>query len=61
MRCARAWADTFDLRVLEPPLELAPYAVLQLWHPRHEADAGHRWLRQQVMEAARATRPRKRK
>jgi DNA-binding transcriptional LysR family regulator len=59
-RLARAWAEAFDLRVLEPPLPFAPYAVVQLWHPRHEADAGHRWLRQQVMEAARATRPRKR-
>lgn len=59
-RLARAWADAFDLRVLEPPVPFAPYAVVQLWHPRHEADAGHRWLRQQVMEAARATRPRKR-
>jgi DNA-binding transcriptional LysR family regulator len=60
-RLARAWAETFDLRVLEPPVPFAPYAVVQLWHPRHEADAGHGWLRQQVAEAARATRPRKRK
>jgi DNA-binding transcriptional LysR family regulator len=60
-RLARAWAERFGLRVLEPPLAFEPYAVVQLWHPRHEADEGHRWLRQQVMEAARATRPRRRK
>jgi DNA-binding transcriptional LysR family regulator len=60
-RLARTWAETFELRVLEPPVPFAPYAVVQLWHPRHEADAGHRFVRQQVMQAARATRPRKRK
>ena len=60
-RLARAWAETFGLRVLEPPIPFAPYAVVQLWHPRHEADEGHQWLRQQVMLAAGATRPRRRK
>lgn len=60
-RLARAWAETFDLRVLEPPLPFAAYAVVQLWHPRHEGDDGHGWLRHQVMQAARATRPRKRR
>lgn len=60
-RLARAWADALGLRVLEPPLPLPPYAVVQLWHPRHDADEGHRWLRQQVLDAARATKPRKRR
>lgn len=60
-RLAEAWAERLDLRVLEPPLTFAPYAIVQLWHPRHEADAGHGWLRRHVMEAARATRPRKRR
>lgn len=59
-RLAKAWAGSFGLRVIEPPIPLEPYPVLQLWHPRHDADEGHRWLRQQVVEAARATRPRKR-
>lgn len=60
-RLAQAWAERLQLRVLEPPLAFTPYAIVQLWHPRHEADAGHRFLRRHVMEAARATRPRKRR
>ena len=60
-RLARSWAARFDLRVLEPPLAFEPYAVVQLWHPRHHDDPGHEWLRAQVAAAARATRPRKRR
>jgi len=62
-RLALAWADRLDLRVLEPPsaLGLEPYAIVQVWHPRHEADPAHRWLRRHVFEATRATRPRRKR
>ncbi len=59
-RLARAWAERLALRVLEPPLPLRPYPVVQIWHPRHDADAGHQWLRQHVMATAKTTRPRRR-
>lgn len=37
----------FDL-----PLSLAGITVSQMWHPRLDADAGHRWLRALVLDAA---------
>lgn len=39
---------TFDLPVSAPAI-----TVSQIWHPRMDADAGHRWLRSQVFEAFR--------
>ncbi|MFT4076521.1 MAG: LysR family transcriptional regulator [Asticcacaulis sp.] len=38
----------FDLPVRSPAI-----TVSQIWHPRMDADAGHRWLRSQVFEAFR--------
>ena len=36
------------------PLELSPLTISMAWHPRHEADGAHRWLRDSVRDAARA-------
>jgi DNA-binding transcriptional LysR family regulator len=52
-RAARAMAPRFGLRLLEPPIELRPYALGLLWHPRFDADEGHRWLREALIRAAR--------
>jgi len=38
----------FDLPVATPPI-----TVSQVWHPRMDADGGHRWLRARVFEAFR--------
>ena len=38
----------FDLPVATPGI-----VVSQVWHPRQDADAGHRWLRSMVFEAFR--------
>jgi DNA-binding transcriptional LysR family regulator len=38
----------FDLPVATPEI-----TVSQIWHPRMDADAGHRWLRSMVFEAFR--------
>lgn len=53
-RVAKATASDFGLRILEPPLELEPYALKQVWHPRWDADAGHRFLREALARAAQA-------
>ncbi|MFJ5803175.1 LysR family transcriptional regulator [Streptomyces decoyicus] len=53
---ARAAASTvrgLGLRTLPIPLELPPMTMEMAWHPRQEADAGHRWLRGMVREAVR--------
>ncbi len=51
-RVARATVSDFGLRILEPPLELQPYALKQVWHPRWDGDAGHRFLRDALARAA---------
>jgi DNA-binding transcriptional LysR family regulator len=56
-RVARATAERFGLRVVEPPIELPPYVFQQIWHPRNHADAAHRWLREAFVGAVRASRP----
>lgn len=52
-RVAERLAPTFGLRLLEPPLELRPYALSLLWHPRSDADPAHRFLREALLRAAR--------
>ena len=41
-----------DLAIHETPLALDPVHVEMVWHLRRDADAAHRWLRQQVLQAA---------
>ena len=40
--------ELFDL-----PIPMPEIVVSQIWHPRMDADAGHRWLRAMVFEAFR--------
>lgn len=51
-RLATLYAEALGLRVHEPPLALAPYALSLIWHPRLDADPGHRWLRETIVAAA---------
>ncbi|MFZ4649863.1 MAG: LysR family transcriptional regulator [Rubrivivax sp.] len=50
----RAFAREFALQVLEPPLRLPRIRYGAYWHERSQKDAGHRWLRRMVQEAAAA-------
>jgi DNA-binding transcriptional LysR family regulator len=52
-RIARRLAPTLGLAVLEVPVELRPYALSLVWHPRFDGDAGHRFLRDVFLRAAR--------
>lgn len=54
-RIARLLGPALGLRILEPPLRLAPYALSMLWHPRFDADPAHRLLRTRLLGAARAS------
>lgn len=49
-----AFAREFPLQVLEPPLRLPRIRYGAYWHERNQKDAGHRWLRRMVQEAASA-------
>ena len=35
------------------PVQTPDLAISAMWHPRHDADPGHRWLRQQVIASCR--------
>ncbi|MFF4283534.1 LysR family transcriptional regulator [Streptomyces kronopolitis] len=53
---ARITASTIrrlGLRTLPIPLELPSMTTEMAWHPRQDADAGHRWLRGLVRETIR--------
>lgn len=52
-RIATRFASTFGLRLLEVPVKLRPYALSLVWHPRVDADAGHRFVREVFLRAAR--------
>ncbi|MBU9178001.1 LysR family transcriptional regulator [Burkholderia gladioli] len=44
------FADRLDLLPL--PVEVAGFGLSAAWHPRNEANAAHRWLREQLFAAA---------
>jgi len=43
-----------DLDVFAPPLDLPPIRIALHWHARSRHDAGHAWLRDQIVSAATA-------
>jgi DNA-binding transcriptional LysR family regulator len=53
-RIAKQFAISLDLRLLEVPLDLRPYALSLVWHPRFDGDPGHRFLREVFSRAARS-------
>jgi DNA-binding transcriptional LysR family regulator len=40
-----------------PPIPVPGFAIHQHWHPRNDADPGHRWFRELVAEIARRRGP----
>jgi DNA-binding transcriptional LysR family regulator len=51
-RMARHFAEPLSLTILEVPVELRPYALSLVWHPRFDGDADHRFLREIFLRAA---------
>jgi DNA-binding transcriptional LysR family regulator len=49
-RFARLVAQPARLQVLEPPLPIPEYHVMQYWHERANVDAGNQWMRAQIVE-----------
>lgn len=52
-RIARQLGPTFGLKVFDVPVKLRPYALSLVWHPRFDADKGHRYFRDAFTRAAR--------
>jgi DNA-binding transcriptional LysR family regulator len=51
-RIARMSEAIVPVRVLPTPIDIGGFTFHQIWHERHQADAGHRWLRAVVREVA---------
>ena len=43
----------YEITLFELPIPMPELIISQIWHPRMDADAGHRWLRAMVFEAFR--------
>lgn len=39
-----------NLRIVEPPINIKPYALKQFWHPRFHTDPALKWLRNSVFD-----------
>lgn len=49
-RMAHLYADNFRLRSHAVPLRIPEFPVYLLWHESAEADAGHTWFRNQLVD-----------
>ncbi len=50
---AEEMAPNFAIEIHEIPVKVADQRLYLLWHVRNENDAGHRWLREAIINAAR--------
>jgi LysR family transcriptional regulator, nod-box dependent transcriptional activator len=53
-RMAKELARVHPLKLLKPPIEIPGFTMCQAWHKIHRTDAGHRWLREVLLETAKA-------
>lgn len=51
-RLAGRLAKISQTRMLKPPIELAEFRYIQVWHPRSDGDPAHQWLRRTFAEAS---------
>ncbi|MCA1223548.1 LysR substrate-binding domain-containing protein [Streptomyces sp. 8L] len=54
-KLVRAMATALNVRLLECPFDAVPLVETFWWHPVHDADPGHRWLRQCLARVATGT------
>ena len=52
-RMAEQFVQLAPLKILPIPIDLPRYELMMLWHPRHEKDHAHMWLRERVRMACR--------
>jgi len=56
-RTAAKIAAILPLRMIEVPVEIAPYQVALLWHERSHRNTEHGWIRSQIAAAAQCSAP----
>jgi DNA-binding transcriptional LysR family regulator len=54
-RFAEVMAASLRLRMFECPLTIKPLHQILIWHPRHDVDPGHQYLRHMFVGAAKAS------
>jgi len=47
---ARIWAPVFGLAISPMPLDVPPFDISIAWHSSSDRNAGHSWLRKQVLD-----------
>ncbi len=52
-RMAEAAAHMADIKILQPPHQVAPIRQTLCWNPRRSNDPAHQWMQQQIIAAAR--------
>jgi DNA-binding transcriptional LysR family regulator len=58
-RLAEMFAPMLGVRLLEPPIRLPTLTERLNWHVRSDADPGHRWMRNLILDVGRSMGPRK--
>jgi len=43
------------IKLFKPPVEIAPFDVIAVWHPRTDKDVAHRWLRTRLAKTAKVS------
>lgn len=52
-RIAHGFVGLAPLSIVPIPIELPAYDLVMIWHPLHDPDPAHRWLRDQIVETCR--------
>ena len=52
-RMADKFVELAPLKILPIPIDLPRYELRMLWHPRHEKDRAHMWLRERLLTICR--------
>lgn len=55
-RIALDFIGLAPLKIVPIPIELPAYDLVMVWHPLHDLDPAHRWLRDQIVEVSRNLR-----
>ena len=50
---ADKFVELAPLKILPIPIDLPRYELRMLWHPRHEKDRAHMWLRERLLTICR--------
>ena len=53
-RLAEQVAAWYPVRLVEPPIRIPGFSIAMIWHPRNSDSPAHRWLRGEVLAAARS-------